>query len=268
MKEFFLIFSFLLGLFIGSFLNCIIYRLKTEKSFLRGRSFCPHCKHILSWKDLIPVLSFILLKGKCRYCKKKISFQYPLVELSTGLFFSLYPLSPLFHLSQDTIAMAIISSIFYFLIVCFSIIIFVFDLKYYLIPDRVIYPAILVSFIYLLYFSFFLFDSKIHFYNSLLVTFSIAFFFFSLWFFSKGKAMGFGDWEVAVFLGFFLGYPKILISLFLSFFIGALVGLILICFKKKTLKSEIPFAPFLIIGCFLSFFLGDFILDFIKSFFF
>ena len=77
---------FIFGLVIGSFLNCLIYRLENGQSFLIGRSFCPRCKHILAFWDLIPVLSFLILKGKCRYCHQKISLQYPFVEISTGIY--------------------------------------------------------------------------------------------------------------------------------------------------------------------------------------
>src|SRR3989338_11686015 len=78
---------FLFGLVVGSFLNSVIYRLGKGESALKGRSYCPQCKHPLSWQDLIPLLSFVLLKGKCRYCKAHISWQYPLVELATGILF-------------------------------------------------------------------------------------------------------------------------------------------------------------------------------------
>src|SRR3989344_8593051 len=82
---------FVFGLVVGSFLNSVIYRLEQGESALKGRSYCPHCKHPLSWYDLIPLLSFVLLEGKCRYCKGKISLQYPLVEFSTGaVFFALF----------------------------------------------------------------------------------------------------------------------------------------------------------------------------------
>ena len=84
---FFYFIVFIFGLTLGSFLNCLIYRFEVGENFLRGRSYCPHCKHILSWKDLIPVFSFIILKGKCRYCKKPISWQYPLIELTTAILF-------------------------------------------------------------------------------------------------------------------------------------------------------------------------------------
>ena len=86
---------FIFGLFIGSFLNCVIYRLEQGESFLKGRSYCPNCKHQLAWYDLLPVLSFLFLRGRCRYCKKPISWQYPIVELFTGIVFTL----PLFSYS-------------------------------------------------------------------------------------------------------------------------------------------------------------------------
>jgi len=111
MNLFFNLVIFIFGLLIGSFLNCLIYRLEKKENFLKGRSYCPHCHHQLNWSDLIPILSFIFLKGKCRYCKKKISWQYPLVEITTGLLFlSLF----IVH-----------CSLFIYIIACFLIIIFV-----------------------------------------------------------------------------------------------------------------------------------------------
>src|SRR3989338_1260199 len=82
-------FIFIFGLIVGSFLNSVVYRLEQCQSFIKGRSFCPYCKHQLSWLDLVPVFSFLILKGKCRYCQKKISWQYPLVEFFTGILFVL-----------------------------------------------------------------------------------------------------------------------------------------------------------------------------------
>jgi len=234
-----LIFLFFLGLFVGSFLNCVIYRLEKKKSFLSGKSSCPKCKKQLKWFDLIPVLSFILLKGKCRYCKKKISLQYPLVELGTGfvfLFAGIYTNTYIY--------------IFYLLIAsCFLICIFVYDLKHFLIPDKLIYPLIVLSFLFMLL----NYESFLNFFLSGILS---ALFFFSLWFFSKGKWMGFGDVKLALFMGFFLGSPKIVVALFSSFLFGALVGLFLIVLKKKKLKSEVPFGPFLVFGTFLGLFLG------------
>jgi prepilin signal peptidase PulO-like enzyme (type II secretory pathway) len=130
-------FSFVFGLCIGSFLNCLIYRLETEKT-LKGRSFCPHCKHTLSWKDLIPVFSFAILGGKCRYCKNKISWQYPAVELATALVF----LAIFAHTASPT------NLLFLFYIAASLVAIFVYDLKHYLIPDKILIPAAIIALAY------------------------------------------------------------------------------------------------------------------------
>jgi len=139
-------FVFLLGLCIGSFLNCFIYRLEENKT-MAGRSFCPQCKHTLSWLDLFPVFSFIFLGGKCRYCHKKISIQYLLAELATGGIF----LAVFFAVGKNTVFMSVFSFInilFLFYIASVLIIIFIYDLKHYIIPDKVLFPAIIICLIY------------------------------------------------------------------------------------------------------------------------
>jgi len=253
----FSLFIFCFGLVVGSFLNCVIYRLETGENFLRGRSLCPNCKHILEWKDLIPILSFILLKGKCRYCGKKISFQYPIVEFLTGFLFFLiskfYFFPIIFQNSLTTIYLLLTTS--------FLIVIFFFDFKHYLIPDRVIYPAILVSLTFL-----FLYP-KSYILNPLCSAFGASLFFFFIYLISKGKWMGFGDVKLAFLIGLFLGFPKILVALFFAFFIGALIGIGLILAKKKTLKSEVPFGPFLITGAFLALFFGENLIPWYLNFF-
>src|SRR3989339_853687 len=187
------LFTFLLGVCIGSFLNCVVYRLESKKS-LAGRSFCPHCKHILSWKDLIPVLSFLFLKGKCRYCKEKISWQYPAVEVATGLIFF-----------------------------------FIYDLKHYLIPDKVLFPAIFITLIFrLIFISGFL--------NYLLAVLIASGFFLAIFLVSGGKWMGFGDVKLAILMGLLLGFPNILVALFLAFFLGAIIGTAGMIFKRNILK--------------------------------
>ena len=235
---------FLLGLIVGSFLNCVIYRLEENKSFLKGRSYCPHCKHILNWQDLIPLLSFLFLKGRCRYCQKPISLQYPLVELVTGLLFVSFFI---FHFS-----------FFIFLIACFMIIIFVYDLRHYIIPDKIIYPAILVSGIWYLVSSIFLgLYTKYEILNTIYSAFGAAAFFLLIVLISRGKWMGVGDIKLAFLMGLVLSPPKILVALFLAFFIGAIIGVGLIISGKKTLKSEVPFGPFLVTGTFIALFFGE-----------
>jgi len=256
-------FIFLFGLITGSFLNCIIYRLKTGESFLKGRSFCPHCKHVLNFQDLIPVLSFLLLKGKCRYCSQKISWQYPLVELATGMLFVFLVQNQL-TINNNQLTILNLLNLSYLLITsCFLIVIFVFDLKHYLIPDKVIYPAILVFGIwYLVSGIFFHSYTKYEILNTIFSAFGAAFFFLSIVLISRGQWMGAGDIKLAFLMGLFLGWPEILVALFLTFSIGAIIGIILIVLGKKTLKSEIPFGPFLVLGTFLSFFFSQKIIGF------
>ncbi len=313
---------FILGLVIGSFLNCVIYRLEKDQSFISkspeypaacsgdegrkyskvrfygredtpqlaagsfisGRSFCPSCNHILNWQDLIPLLSFILLKGKCRYCQKRISWQYPAVELATAVVFALVFFFVILNQPQLTItAIAIIIS-YYLIMASLLIVVFVFDLKHYLIPDEIIYPAIGVAFIYRLFevclpavalakegklSHWNLIENWLlkieNFYplfNPLISAILAAAFFYAIYALSKGKAMGFGDVKLAFFMGLFLGFPNIIVALFLAFFSGALVGLLLMVFKKKTLKSELPFGPFLISATLFSLFFGQQIINY------
>jgi prepilin signal peptidase PulO-like enzyme (type II secretory pathway) len=233
------IFVFLFGLCIGSFLNCVIYRLEQKKD-LSGRSFCPHCRHTLSWKDLFPVLSYLSLGGKCRYCKKKISIQYPIVEIFTGLVFVLI-FSQLYNFNVGSL----VNIIFLFYITSVLIIIFVYDLKHYLIPDKILFPAIILSFVYRII----NITSFLDFFYASLIG---SIFFLIMFLISKGKWMGFGDVKLAILMGLVLGIKGVLLALFLAFLFGAVIGTILIFFQKKGFKSEIPFAPFLVMGTFLA----------------
>ena len=262
----------LFGLVMGSFLNCIIYRLQTGESFLKGRSFCPHCRHELSWQDLIPIFSFLILKGRCRYCRKPISWQYPLVELATGIIFLLIVWNLEFGICLE---FGTWNLLFYLLISCFLIIIFVYDLKHYIIPDAVIYPAIAIAFLYQLFrmlnfvnwnlFGIWNVESGIL--RPISSAFLASLFFLAIVFLSQGKWMGLGDVKLAFLMGLFLGFPNILVALFLAFFIGAIIGIGLIISGKRTLKSEVPFGPFLITGTFIALFWGNQITNWYLSLF-
>ncbi|MBI2626175.1 MAG: prepilin peptidase [Candidatus Nealsonbacteria bacterium] len=248
---------FIFGLIVGSFLNCVIYRMETGGSFLKGRSFCPHCKHKLGFWDLMPVLSFIWLRGRCRYCQKPISIQYPLVEIATGIIFLLifnfqFSISNEFPISnfQNLLAIG-----YWLLIIGSLIVIFVYDLKHYIIPDKVIYPAIAIAGIFNFQFSIFI------------SAFGAAIFFLTIVLISRGKWMGVGDIKLAFLMGLLLGYPDILVALFLAFLIGAIMGLGLIILGKKTIKSEVPFGPFLVVGTFIALFWGKEIINwYVQSF--
>ncbi len=255
-------FIFIFGVCIGSFLNCYIYRrlpasaegygeAKEEKKSLKGRSYCPRCKHELSWQDLFPVFSFLYLQGKCRYCHKKISYQYPLVEIFTGILFVLIFCSLGFGWDLGFGILDLVKVLFLFYVASALIIIFVYDLKHYIIPDKILLPAIIITFLYQLFVNFSLLP------NYLFATIIAAGFFLVIFLISKGKGMGFGDVKLAVLMGLLLGVYNVLAALFLAFFFGAIIGLILMVYKKKSLKSEIPFGPFLITGTFIALLWGE-----------
>lgn len=240
-----------LGLIIGSFLNVVIYRLKVAESIL-GRSKCPHCKSQIRWYDNIPLLSFILLKGECRDCKEKISWQYPAVEFATGIMY--FIIANYFFYTFDWTSW--VTTAFYLIIFSLLLVIFVYDFRYMEIPMVAMWTAIGVAGLYLLLIDYIQFNPG----DTILASqlFSgifagiIAFlFFFILSSVSREKWMGYGDAYLAFLVGLLAGWPKTLLALMLAFALGAIYGLYLIIRRKKTLKSQIPFAPFLILGIFL-----------------
>ncbi|KKU86521.1 MAG: Type 4 prepilin-like protein leader peptide-processing enzyme [Parcubacteria group bacterium GW2011_GWA2_47_9] len=279
---FFSPFIFLLGLAIGSFLNAVIHRLQTEEKLFPGRSHCPHCRHKLAAKDLIPLISYLLLKGRCRYCKKPISLQYPLVELATGLLFVavLQYTAPLFIFNPAVIFQSPLvffvgtgTFLYYLLLISFLTVIFVYDLKHHIIPDKIIYPAIVLAALFRLFQSatikwhqdFDLWDmgsGAAHFLtNPFFAGLGAALFFYAIFAFSRGKWMGFGDVKLALLMGLVLGFPLVLVALFTAFLTGAAMGLGLVLLKQKNMKSEVPFGPFLVAGTFIALFWGQQIID-------
>ncbi len=242
--------TFLFGLIIGSFLNVVILRHQTGRT-LSGRSGCFSCGKKLAWFELVPVLSFLWQKGRCRGCRSQISWQYPLVELITGLLFALvfWRLWP--QISQ---------LIFYWLITSLLIVITAYDLKHKIIPDKFVFAFILLA----------LFQPIILLTKPILFNFgwgvigglATASPLFILWAISKGRWIGFGDVKLVLGIGLLLGWSLGLSALVLAFWLGAIIGLLLIVWgktqlrrkrKSYTMKSEIPFAPFLVLGFWLVF---------------
>ncbi|MDO8658017.1 MAG: prepilin peptidase [Candidatus Levybacteria bacterium] len=265
-----IILLFLFGLAIGSFLNVLIDRIPRNEPIVKSRSYCESCKKKLKWIDLIPVLSFIFLKGECRYCRSPISFYYPTVEFLTGiLFISVVFLLPTSGIMNYELGIRNIAYMGYnLLIISALIVIFFTDLKYGIVPDKITYPVIIFSLFYLI-FNFPLSnpiqsDSTFNFVLSALFAFM---FFLLIFVITKGRGMGFGDVKLVFLLGLFLGFPKIVVALYLAFLTGAVISLILIMFrKKKFFGSTIPFGPFLVIGTIISLFFGDLILKYILPF--
>ena len=245
------IFVFIFGLIIGSFLNVVILRLKSgKKGIITGTSACPNCHKRLSFWDLIPVFSYILLKGRCRYCSKKVSIQYPLVELLTGIVFAIISIKFIEPYATDIPFQAILMLIY----CCVLIVVSVYDLKYYELPDKVLLPAIGLALVATL----FPFTPK---FTDALLGASIPLAFFGAQIIiSKGRWIGGGDLRLGAFMGLVLGWKVTLVALFLSYLVGAFISIFLLALKKKTAKSQVPFGPFLSIGLFIGIIWGEVIL--------
>jgi len=239
---------FVIGLFFGSFAGLIIHRLhKKQKGIWFGRSMCPKCKHELDIADLIPLISYLISGSRCRYCKKPISGFYPLIELMMGF---------AFVLTAVLVGVCEIPLLIFYLLVTFVFVVLAFyDFLYKEVPDEVVLPAIVASVL-------FLWLSGVHPVTSLAIGIGIPVVFFGLLFFgSQGKWLGGGDIRIGGLMGAVLGWPGILVGLFLGYAFGAVFSLIGLLAKKLNRKSQIPFAPFLLIGTYITIFWGQRILD-------
>ncbi len=242
-----LLFIFLLGLAVGSFLNVLILRLNTGMT-LGGRSRCFSCLSKLQWYDLLPIISYLTIRGRCRYCKSKISLQYPAVEFFAG---AIFVSAALFLNPVEEPLKYILSTVFFSILLAVS----VYDLRHKIIPDQLSLALLLIALLFEL----------IHLYpdfNKIELAYDVAagvgaFLFFAIvWALSKGTWMGFGDAKLAFSLGLFLGYPEILLALLFAFWFGAVVGLVLLLLGLASRKTEVPFAPFLAFGSYISFLLS------------
>lgn len=262
------LFIFLFGTIIGSFLNVVIYRLNTGRTIVKGRSICMTCNRNLRWFELIPIFSFLVQSGKCRRCRSKISSQYPLVEFLTGIVFVFIATKYIYLLDISFWSYVLVVALFAF-IFSLLIVISVYDFRHKIIPDKLVYLFILVSFLSI----FINYSGVPHLFSwptliNLISGPVLALPFVLIWLFSKGRLMGLGDGKLIVGIGWLLGMFSGICALFLSFWIGTIVSLILLLISKKkiTMKTEIPFAPFLIISTFITFFLGWDLFSLLKIF--
>lgn len=258
---------FIFGLSIGSFINCLVWRMHEKKTIL-GRSICPKCGYQLSWYDNLPVVSFLFLRGKCRKCKQKISWQYPVVELITGVLFVLAFIINYRNLDFQPLVLSQTSNFYNFVLliirdwflVSIMIIVFIYDLKYYLILDKITLPAGIIIFILNLFLGFSLWN--------LLISGIIGGSFFLLQFLiSKGKWIGGGDIRLGSLIGLALGWPMSIFAIFLAYIIGSISAIPLLIFKKKKLKSEIPLGVFLSTATIITLFWGEAILSWYLNLF-
>ncbi len=234
--------SIVFGALVGSFLNVCIFRLPQQESIVWPGSHCPHCKNPIKSYDNIPVISYILLRGRCRYCKGTISIQYPLVEGITAI--SSFLLITTFGPS--------LSYLFYFAFLASLIVITVIDLRHQIIPDVISLPGIGVGLLASLIIP------QINFLDSLIGILSGGGSLFVVatlyqWLF-KREGMGGGDIKLLAMIGAFLGWKAVILTILSGSLIGSITGIIIMVSKGKDFKYAIPFGPFLSLGAVISLF--------------
>ncbi len=260
----FYLFLFIFGTAIGSFLNVLIDRLPNDESIM-GRSHCDYCRKKIAWYDLIPIISFIVLGGTCRNCRKKLSFFYPAIEFLTGISFVLVwkflPYSILGQGFRQILQARILIRFVYLAITACLIVIFFSDYKYHIIPDQVQIALFALSLFLIPFYGSVtqVFVSRVI--AAILVSAPILF----LYHITRGGGMGFGDVKLSFIIGLMFGIKAGLVVLYIAFVFGAIIGLLLMLSKKRGLKSKIAFGPFLVTGMFVVLFWRDQIFALIKK---
>lgn len=282
----YLIIRFAFGLAIGSFLNVLATRYDPDeflftKKTVGGRSACPHCKRILRWYELIPILSFIFQGGRCLNCKEKISWLYPLGELTAGLIFALVP-DKIAAISYPAISFFSPQIILWVSIFLTLQLLAFIDWRLGLVPDEgslllvilgalaaFAYPINVVGVKVLSFIGHFalLFGAQDSLWTNRALALIIAALFFGfLSLITKGKGIGFGDLKLSLGLALVFGWPDMVLAMGFAFILGAIAGGLLLLFKRRTMKSAVPFVPFLALGSALVFFFGFQIVNFYFGF--
>lgn len=242
------------GIILGSFINALVWRIREKRDFVRERSECVHCHHQLAWADLIPVVSWVALKGKCRYCNMRISRQYPLIELLTaGLFVVSYIFWPL---GFDTIGILLFG--LWLIATVLLVSLAVYDAKWMILPDKLVFPLIYIGLLFavlriMIIDDLNLFQTLV---DIVLGIVSVGGLYFLLYVISKHQWVGFGDVKLGVFIGSILGWKAGLLSVGIANFVGLLIIAPGLLTGKLARTSKVPFGPFLIIGCYVAFLFG------------
>lgn len=249
---------FVCGLIVGSFLNVVILRLRSGISFVSGGSQCLSCGASLKWYDLLPLVSYVALRGRCRHCHARLYYQYPLVELATGVLFIavLHRSGLLLYPDAQGIVVLMTSLVFW----CVALVIAGYDARHKIIPDELSFALGGVGVVMALL------DGNAPFVLSIASGAGAAAFYALLWAVSRGRWMGLGDAKLAFGLGVFLGWPLVVMGNLFGFWVGAAWGIVFMLAGSYTRKSELPFGPFLIIGAFIAYYGGAEILEWYMAF--
>jgi len=248
---------FLFGLAIGSFLNVVIYRMVHGDSPMRGRSYCDECKQPIAWYDNIPLFSFLILKRKCRHCKTIIPWEYPTVELLTGVLFVWWYMVGFTFFQLTSQPLSFIQPLFWLCVGILFLVITFTDISYMIIPDSALVLLTTASLLYRLYLTHTGVMQGRDLWISLATALVCSLFFFALVLITKGRGMGLGDVKLMFPLGLILGFPSSVVAIFIACVSGAAVGMFLMWRKRKKLTGVIPFGPFLIFGSVVALLWGD-----------
>lgn len=246
---------FIFGAIVGSFLNVVILRMRTGRG-LGGRSMCFSCGKTLGARELVPIASFFALRGKCAGCGERISWQYPLVEALSGIVFVLSAMHA--SIVAETAWQWIIHFSFYAATFSTLVVIAIYDARHKIIPDAPLYLLLALS----LFAPALQALSQTYFgspwIDHMVAAFALAAPFAGIWLVSGGRLMGLGDAKLAFCIGLLLGISGGVAAVLLAFWAGAAVGVVLLLLRKRalTIKSELPFAPFLALGAALALFCG------------
>lgn len=258
---------FLLGAVIGSFLNVVIYRTVTEESWVTGRSHCENCLKQIRWYDNVPLLSYFLLGGKCRFCRAPIAISHPVIEFLCGSLFVWWYWGGTFFFKLTEQPFHYVQPFFWLLVGVLLLIIFFADILYWIIPDEAVGLLAGLTFLYRLSLTLSHVMQPTDFARTIVGAFLCCVAFWALWFFTKGKGMGLGDVKFAIPFALLLGWPNMILGIFLSFVIGSIVAILLLLVKKKKMKQTIPFGPFMVISLFITLVWGNQILGWYLSLF-
>ena len=245
-----IIYAAVVGLIIGSAINAIVWRLYVGRKWTSGRSMCPECKHELAAKDLVPVLSWLALRGKCRYCHARIHWQYPVVELSTAVLFGLSAaaLHPT-HIASGA------AFVVWLVLLTLLIILAVYDLRWMILPDKIMLPAIGVAAVLLVVRALST-HSWLTLRGPAIAAVAIGGAFYALVAVSKGRAMGGGDIKLAFAMGLILGLRGSAIAMLIAFDSAALIAVILLLARRRGRRDRIAFGPFLVAGTVIAYLYG------------